>query len=108
MEPMQKNLSHRFKIIAFDWDGTAVINRRADATEVGRAMEELLKLSVYMVIITGTNFGHLDRQFCSKIQGPHKAYLFACTNRGSEVFGFTKSLQPSEPVVIFKREATAQ
>src|SRR6185503_15100430 len=103
-----KRLMHRFKIIAFDWDGTAVINRQADATEVSQVMEDLLKLKVLMVIITGTNFGNLDRQFCSRIKAPHKEYLYACTNRGSEVYGFTSSLQPSQPVTLFKRQATLQ
>src|SRR5437773_11774713 len=105
---LEKKLSHRFQIIAFDWDGTAVVNRKADATEVSHAMEELLKLGVFMVIITGTNFGHLDRQFCSRIHGPHKSKLFACTNRGSEVYGFTSSLQPTQPVIVWKRQATEQ
>jgi hypothetical protein len=112
MEPIVVNnmdkLSRKFKIIAFDWDGTAVINRRADAAEVSHSMEELLKLGVLMVIITGTNVGHLDRQFSSKINGSHKSNLFACTNRGSEVYGFSSMLQPSQPVLIYKRQATAQ
>jgi hydroxymethylpyrimidine pyrophosphatase-like HAD family hydrolase len=108
MEIKHKKLMHRFKIIAFDWDGTAVVNRQADANEVGKAMEELLNLGVLMVIITGTNFGNLDRQFCSKIKGKHKENLYSCTNRGSEVYGFTSSLQPSQPVTLFKRQATLQ
>jgi hypothetical protein len=108
MEQFDKRLMNRFKIIAFDWDGTAVINRQADATEVGHAMEELMKLDVLMVIITGTNFGHIDRQFCSRISGGHKENLFACTNRGSEVYGFTSTLQPSQPVLLSKRQATLQ
>ncbi|MEW6732225.1 MAG: hypothetical protein AB1489_12930 [Acidobacteriota bacterium] len=101
------SLSRRFKIIAFDWDGTAVVNRYAAVADVGRAIEQLLKFNVVMVIITGTNFGHLDRQFCASIKGTHKANLYACTNRGSEVYGFTSQLQPSQPVLLYKRQATS-
>ena len=50
-------LNHAFKVIAFDWDGTAVANRRADATAVRAVIERLLDLGVYVVVVTGTNFG---------------------------------------------------
>jgi kojibiose phosphorylase len=94
---------HPYKIIAFDWDGTAVENRSVDATEVAHTLEELLKFGVYIVVITGTNFGNINRQFSSLINGPHKKNLFICTNRGSEVFGFDDY---SEPVLLYRREAT--
>ncbi len=92
-----------YKIIAFDWDGTAVENRYVDAAPVARVLEELMKFGVYIVIITGTNFGNIDRQFCSLITGPHKQNLFVCTDRGSEVTGFDEK---SEPVTLYKRVAT--
>ncbi|HZD58826.1 MAG TPA: hypothetical protein VE439_00020, partial [Anaerolineae bacterium] len=94
---------HPFKVIAFDWDGTAVINRAVDARPVTEVLEDLLKFGVYIVVITGTNFGNVDRQFSSLITGPHKQNLFICTDRGSEVYGFNDR---SEPVPLFKREAT--
>jgi kojibiose phosphorylase len=94
---------HPFKIIAFDWDGTAVANRQVDAGPVADVLEELLKFGVYIVVITGTNFGNVDRQFSSLIKGPHKRNLFICTDRGSEVYGFDEN---SEPVLIFGRKAT--
>ncbi|MBE0446952.1 MAG: hypothetical protein IBX64_02410 [Actinobacteria bacterium] len=94
---------HPFKIIAFDWDGTAVEDRMVDARPVAGALEDLLKFGVYVVVITGTNFGNIDRQFSSLITGPHKQNLYICTNRGSEVYGFDSQ---SEPVTIFRREAT--
>ncbi|MDP2726721.1 MAG: hypothetical protein Q8P59_04185, partial [Dehalococcoidia bacterium] len=55
-------LSRPFKIIAFDWDGTAVASRNEDATPVQRLLERLLELGVYIVVITGTNFQNVDRQ----------------------------------------------
>lgn len=98
-------LTHRFKIIAFDWDGTAVANRREDATAVRNQLEELLKLGVCVVVITGTNFFNIDRQFSEAIRGPHKRNLYVCTNRGSEVYGFDAQ---SQPVLIWARVATPE
>lgn len=97
------SLQHRFQLIAFDWDGTAVENRGADARPVGRRLETLLKLGVRVVIITGTNFNNVNRQYCALVTGPHKRNLFICTNRGSEVFGFDAA---ANPIVLHRRQAT--
>lgn len=103
IEFFPKIKKHPYKIIAFDWDGTAVENRYVDARPVIDILEELLKFGVYVVVITGTNFGNIDRQFSSHITGPHKKNLFICTDRGSEVNGFSEQ---SELVPLFKRVAT--
>lgn len=94
-----------FKVIAFDWDGTAVPNRKVDARPVAVVLDELLKAGVYIVVITGTNFSHVDRQFSSLVTGKHKRNLFVCTNRGSEVYGFDSD---SQPVLFHRRDATPQ
>jgi trehalose/maltose hydrolase-like predicted phosphorylase/hydroxymethylpyrimidine pyrophosphatase-like HAD family hydrolase len=96
---------HLFRIIAFDWYGTAVKNRAADARPVARVLESLLKHGVLVLVITGTNFDIIDRQFCSLIKGAHKHNLFVCSNRGSEVFGFDER---SQPVLLYRREATTR
>jgi len=92
-----------FRIIAFDWDGTAVENRSADARPVASPIEQLLKLGVPIVVITGTNFKNIDKQFSSLVTGPHKRNLFVLTNRGSEVYGFDEK---SDPKLIDRREAS--
>jgi len=92
-----------FKIIAFDWDGTAVENRKVDASSVTAKLAELLKLGIYIVIITGTNFDNIDRQSTSLIKGTYKKNLYVCTNRGSEVFGFNEN---SDLMQLYKRNAT--
>jgi kojibiose phosphorylase len=92
-----------FSIIVFDWDGTAVKDRTADATQLVSALEELLKLGVYLVVVTGTNIKNIDRQFSSFISGPHKANLLLCANRGSEVYGFDAQ---SRPFLLWSREAS--
>lgn len=99
----QRVKKHPFKIIAFDWDGTAVANREVDARPVAEVFEELLRFGVQIVVITGTNFGNIDRQFCSLVTGPHKQNLYVCTDRGSEVYGFDED---SKPVLIYGRKAT--
>jgi hydroxymethylpyrimidine pyrophosphatase-like HAD family hydrolase len=95
-------LNKPFKIIIFDWDGTAVVDRKADAQKVTEVLKGLLTCGIYVVVITGTNFVNIDRQFSSKIVGECKQNLFVCTNRGSEVFAFGSLF---EPVLIFRRVA---
>jgi hypothetical protein len=96
-------LNRPFRIIAFDWDGTAVEDRSADAQPVASRLEELMKRGVQVVVITGTNFDNINRQFCRLVHGPHKRNLYVLTNRGSEVFGFDEN---SEPVLLYRRQAT--
>ncbi|MHB1132834.1 MAG: glycosyl hydrolase family 65 protein [Chloroflexota bacterium] len=96
-------LSRPFKIIAFDWDGTAVVDRHADALPVRNIIERLLELGVYIVVVTGTNFQNVDRQLSSAIHGPHKRRLFILTNRGSEVYGFADD---SHPALLWQRVAS--
>ena len=96
-------LQRPFSIIAFDWDGTAVENRSSDASAVRLLIEKLLSDGVLIVIITGTNFGNVDRQLTSAIVGPFKQNLYVSTNRGSEVFGFDCQ---SRPRLLWQRVAT--
>jgi len=92
-----------YRIIVFDWDGTAVKDRAADARPVASALEELLQLDFYVVVVTGTNYDNIERQFACHISGPCKRNLYICTNRGSEVYGFDAH---SELFLLYHREAT--
>lgn len=96
-------LLNRFKIIVFDWDGTAVKNRAADASIISSRLKKLLELGVYIVIITGTNFDNINNQSISLINNLYKERLFVCTNRGSEVYIFDKN---SNPILAYKKGAT--
>jgi trehalose/maltose hydrolase-like predicted phosphorylase len=90
-EPAQadpKALERPFRVIIFDWDGTAVVDRREDATELARLSGELVDLHVWLVVVTGTNFGNIDRQYCQKVDPASRHHLIICVNRGSEVYGF--------------------
>ncbi len=94
-----------FRVVAFDWDGTAVVSRWEDASPVRDIIERLLRAGVYVVVITGTNFQNIDRQLTSHICGPAKQNLFVAANRGSEVFGFDVY---GQPVVCWQRVATPE
>jgi hypothetical protein len=89
---MAKNgrLGRPFRALMYDWDGTAVVDRPADASHVAALIDELLRREVWNVIVTGTNFGHIDRQLCQLLPTQDRGHLLVCTNRGSEVFGFAE------------------
>ena len=99
-----RNLERRFRLVAFDWDGTAVANRADDAAPVRGPIERLLRCGVLVVVITGTNVGHVDRQLSAAIRGRHKRNLYLATNRGSEVYGFDSA---SVPTRLWIRSATS-
>ncbi|TAK34889.1 MAG: hypothetical protein EPO21_08035, partial [Chloroflexota bacterium] len=102
---MPADIMRPFSLIAFDWDGTAVTSRWEDATPVRQRLEALLRLGVWIVIITGTNFQNIDRQLSASIVGPHKRRLYICTNRGSEVYTFDAQ---SQPLAVWRRVATPE
>jgi len=77
-------LDRRFEAIVFDWDGTAVPNRQADATRLRGLLEELCGIGLELAVITGTHVGVVDGQLEARPSGPGRLHL--CVNRGSEVF----------------------
>lgn len=82
------------RAIICDWDGTAVVNRQEDAHALAERIEELLRLGVFFIIVTGTNFGNVDRQVCRLIAPGPRHRLIVCANRGSEVYGFDRRGRP--------------
>jgi len=93
-------LDRRFDAFVFDWDGTAVPDRRADASGVRAAVERLCALGADVAVITGTHIGNVDPQLGARPAGPGR--LFLCLNRGSEVFG----VDAEGPQLIERRQAT--
>jgi kojibiose phosphorylase len=96
-------LARPFRVLVFDWDGTAVASRQEDASAVRTRLERLLRLGTIVVVVTGTNFGNVDRQLCDAMQGVWKQGLYVCANRGSEVYGFDAD---SHPILLSKRVAS--
>ena len=95
-------LARRFEAIVFDWDGTAVPDRQADAARVRSLVEELSAAAVHLAVVTGTHVDNVDGQLDARPSGPGLLYL--CLNRGSEVY----RVGPGGPELVFRRQATAQ
>jgi trehalose/maltose hydrolase-like predicted phosphorylase len=96
-EPLERT----FEALVFDWDGTAVPDRQADASLVQDRLVALLDLGVDVAIVSGTHVGNVDGQLRARPTGP--GHLWMCLNRGSEVF----EVDASGPHLVNRREATA-
>src|SRR5207244_530900 len=94
-------LDRRFDAFVFDWDGTAVPDRRADASGVRAPAERLCALGAEAAVITGTQIGQVDPPLGAGPAGPGR--LFLCLNRGSEVV----RVGAEGPQLIERRQATA-
>jgi trehalose/maltose hydrolase-like predicted phosphorylase len=94
-------LDRRFEAVVFDWDGTAVPNREADAGELRALVEELCARGLDLVVVTGTHVGNVDGQLQARPAGPGR--LLFCVNRGSEVF----EADANGIRLLHRREATA-
>jgi len=86
----------------FDWDGTAVADRRADATQGRELFAALLDAGFDLAVITGTHVGNVDSQLRLRPRGPGRMLL--CVNRGSEIYELT----PDGPVARHRRLATPE
>jgi trehalose/maltose hydrolase-like predicted phosphorylase len=93
-------LDRRFEAFVFDWEGTAVPDRRADATAVRAAVERLCALGADVAIISDTDLGNVDAQLGAGPAGPGR--LFLCLNRGSELF----RVDAEGPHLVERRQAT--
>jgi trehalose/maltose hydrolase-like predicted phosphorylase/phosphoglycolate phosphatase-like HAD superfamily hydrolase len=95
-------LERRFEAVLFDWDGTAVADRGADAASVREAIEALCAASVDLAVVTGTHIDNVDGQLRARPTGPGRLYL--CLNRGSEVY----AVGPGGPELVERRVASAE
>jgi trehalose/maltose hydrolase-like predicted phosphorylase len=93
-------LDRRFEAVVFDWYGTAVPDRRADADELRVLVEELCALGLDLVVITDTQVGIVDRQLGARPRGPGRLYF--CVNGGSEVYG----VNPDGIELLYRCQAT--
>jgi hypothetical protein len=104
---LQSNVNeNEFDLLIFDWDGTAVQDRESPIYDLLAALERTLaEARIICVVITGTNIQNLLQQGLEKLSQAAKEFLYLCTNRGSEVWGFDKS---GVPISLYKREATSE
>jgi trehalose/maltose hydrolase-like predicted phosphorylase len=82
-------VARRFEAVVFDWDGTAVPDRQADARPVRELVEAACARGVDVVVISGTHVDNIDGQLHARPAGPGLLHL--CLNRGSEVFAVDRS-----------------
>lgn len=79
---------HRYRLIAFDWEGTAVEGRSERPQELADAMERLLTSGITLVIITGTNSKNVSGQIAPLLTPTARQRLYLMVNRGSEVYAY--------------------
>ena len=95
-----EELDRRFEAIVFDWDGTAVPNRQADARQLRDLVEQLSAGGLDLYVVTGTHVGNVDGQLGARPPGP--GTLHFCVNRGSEVFRAAENGVD----LLYRRDAT--
>jgi hypothetical protein len=93
-----RRIDRRFGAVVFDWDGTAVIDRREDAGALRGLVESLCALGCHMVIVSGTHLENVDDQLGARSSGPGR--LLASSNRGSELW----DIDAATPVLLERRE----
>ncbi|MGH2841579.1 MAG: hypothetical protein ACRDKY_12225, partial [Solirubrobacteraceae bacterium] len=93
-------LDRRFEAIVFDWDGTAVPDRAADASRLRELVEGLCAAGMHLCVVTGTHVGNVGGQLNASPVGPGQ--LIFCVNRGSEVF----RADGDDLHLVYRREAT--
>ncbi len=93
-------LEHTFEAVVFDWDGTAVPNRRSSARAVRRRVESLCARGVDVAVVSGTHVGNIDGPLRARPTGPGR--LFLALNRGSELY----AVDARGPRLISRRDAT--
>ena len=52
-------MNKKYKAIFFDWDGTAVMSRKAPVTDAVAAMKPLLEKGVKLAIVSGTTYENI-------------------------------------------------
>ena len=96
----------QYKAIFFDWDGTAVLSRKAPVEDAVNAMRPLLEKGVKLAIISGTTYeniagGKLESYFTPK----QLQNLFLGLGRGAYDYGFDAE---GKPVVLKNRVPDAK
>ena len=94
-------LARRFEAIIVDWDATAVQQRCAAGSRLGKLLEQAAANGLELAVLSGTNVGNVDGQLAARPAGP--GGLILALNGGSEVF----SVDRNGPRVAFRRIATA-
>lgn len=85
----------KYKAIFFDWDGTAVLSRKAPVDDVIQSMTELLKKDVILIIISGTTYNNIaEGKLHELIPRKYLSNLYLGLGRGAYNYGFDDNGQP--------------
>jgi len=82
-----RGLDRTYAAVVFDWDGTAVNDRRSLARSLRTRLDRLSALGVHAAVVSGTHVGNVDGQRRARPAGPGE--LLLALNRGSEFFRVT-------------------
>lgn len=85
----------KYSAIFFDWDGTAVLSRKASADRACAAMKPLLSAGVPLIIISGTTYeniagGEIERFFTKE----ELKNLYLGLGRGAFQYAYTEAGKP--------------
>lgn len=84
-----------YKAIFFDWDGTAVMSRRAPADEAVRAMKPLLQKGIKLVIVSGTTIENIAGGDIAAYFTPEELrHLYLGLGRGAYNYAFDEEGRP--------------
>ncbi len=92
-----------FRLVAFDWDGTAVVSRAEQPGALAQSMERLLREGIVLVVITGTNAANVSGQIAPLLSVEARSRLYLMVNRGSEVYAYDSA---GDLELLDRREAT--
>lgn len=85
----------KYSAILFDWDGTAVVSRKAPAEEACAAMKNLLKKGIPLVIISGTTYENIAGGKLESYFTPEELQnLYLGLGRGAYQYAYTKEGKP--------------
>lgn len=87
-------LCRPFRVLVFDWEGTAVTGPDADTSVLRSRVDRLLGAGVPVVVRAQASREHLDRRLADGLAGARKRHLYLATERGVEVWGFNGRGRP--------------
>jgi hypothetical protein len=98
VESAPRSIDRRFDAVMFDWDGTAVTDRKADTTDLRLLVGRLCELGCHLAVTSGTHLENVDEQLGARPSGPGRLYV--SSNRGSEVW----EIRRDGPALVERRE----
>ena len=93
-------LTRRFEAVVFAWEGTAVPDGKADASQVRRLVETLCALGMDIGVVSRAQIGEVDGQLLARPLGPGR--LHVAVDEGAEGY----RVGPSGPELVWQRTPT--